>query len=125
MWDLGVGIVCASTQLFFYVPIALVMQFAAAGGENAAPEDIADARWLYYAAPALLALSVVTIVAVARRRHFWVAAGEAGQVAIGVPVLLFALDGSVHSDPSLLLIAAIIWSLGLAAVIETFREPPG
>jgi hypothetical protein len=124
VWDLGVGIVCASTQLFFYVPIALSMQFAAAGGENASPEDIADARWLLYAAPALLGLSVATIVAVARRRRFWVAAGEAGQLALGVPILVFALDGSVHSDPSLLAIAAVIWALGLATVIETFKEGP-
>ena len=113
---------CACTQLLFYVPIAFFMWFAAGGGENASPEDLADARWLFIAAPTLLALSVATIVAVARLQPLWAASGEAGQVAIGIPVLLVALDWSVHSDPTLLAVAAIVWSLGVAAVVQTFKD---
>jgi hypothetical protein len=63
----------------------------------------------------------VTIVAVARQRPLWATLGD-GQVAIGVPVLLFALEGSVHSDPKLLVVAAIVWALGVVAVVGSFPD---
>jgi hypothetical protein len=119
MWAAAVASACF--QLFLYLPTAFAMLFAAAGGENATEEDIADARSLVYAAPALLVVAVVTIVAVARQRPLWATLGD-GQVAIGVPVLLFALEGSVHSDPKLLVVAAIVWALGVVAVVGSFPD---
>ena len=120
MWAAAVASACF--QLFLHLPTAFAMPFAAAGGENATEEDIADARWLVYAAPALPVVAVVTIVAVARQRPLWATLGEVGQVAIGVPVLLFALEGSVHSDPKLRVVAAIVCALGVVAVIGSFPD---
>jgi hypothetical protein len=39
-------------------------------------------------------------------------------------VLLFALEPPFTGTPRLRAVAAIIWSLGLAAVIETFEGAP-
>ena len=116
------AIACASIQLLLYLPVVALTWFTAAGGENAEPDDLREVEWLRYAAPALLLSSAATIAATARGRPWWATVGLAVQVVIGAAVLRLALDHSVHSDRTLVVSAAVVWTFGLLAVEESFRD---
>jgi len=110
------AIACASIQLLLYLPVVALTWFTAAGGENAEPDDLREVEWLRYAAPALLLSSAATIAATARGRPWWATVGLALQVVIGAAVVRLALD---HT---LVVSAAVVWTFGLLAVEESFRD---
>jgi hypothetical protein len=113
----------AMVQLVMSVLAALFMLFVASfPWENLSPGETAEYDRLAYAAPVLVGLAVAMLVAVAKKQPRWATAALVGQVAIGLPIVSFALSKSDHSDGKLVIFAAGFVLAGLIAVIESHRS---
>jgi Na+/melibiose symporter-like transporter len=105
---------------------ALLMVFLATFPfENQSPEDAGKDDWLIGVAVLLLALALVTALAILLRRVALALIGYVVAAGLGVALLVWAVGESEHSDGKLLLWGTLIELAGLAAVAVTPRREPG
>jgi hypothetical protein len=112
----GLAILCAVVNLCAIGFVAWLMWFAALyPSQNIEPEERTANDWLVPVAVVLLASAAGLLFCVLKSWPGWTLVGLVIQTAISIVVLRYALDGSVHSDGTLVAAAAGIEFVAFAA----------
>jgi hypothetical protein len=96
--------------------------FATFPFENQSSEQAEADDWLLAAAGLILLLALAFAGTVVGRWRAVAAVVVAGELAVGLAVLIYSLQASDHSDGRLLLYALAVWLTASVAVTATWLE---